>query len=186
VTVASDVTNPLCGPDGASLVYGPQKGASEAVASELDAALAHYAWVIRRDLGVDVASLPGAGAAGGLAAGLVAFCGARIEPGFPVVAEAAGLRGRMASADLLVTGEGRLDRQSAFGKTTAGVARAARAAGKVVIALAGGVEGKPPRDFDAVFPLTDLASPAEAQARADELLAQAAEQAGRWWRQRSA
>ncbi|MEX1255570.1 MAG: glycerate kinase, partial [Dehalococcoidia bacterium] len=140
ITVATDVTNPLCGPEGASLVYGAQKGASEAVARELDAALAHYAGVIERDLGVDIADLPGGGAAGGLAAGLVAFCGAHIRPGFDVVAGTVGLAERIDQADLVVTGEGRLDRQTTFGKTTAGVARLARAAGKPVVALAGSVE----------------------------------------------
>ncbi|OGO50835.1 MAG: glycerate kinase [Chloroflexi bacterium RBG_16_68_14] len=185
IVVVTDVTNPLCGPEGASLVYGPQKGASEAVARELDAALAHYAEVVRRDLGVDVAEVPGAGAAGGLAAALIAFCGAQVRPGFEVVAEAVGLAGRVRRADLVVTGEGRLDRQSAFGKTTAGVARAAREAGKPVVALVGSVEGGPQgevaRPFDAVFALTpDLAPPDEALARAAELLSAAAEAAGRW------
>ncbi len=181
VIVATDVTNPLCGRDGASLVYGPQKGASEAVALALDAALARYAAVIGRDLGAQVADLPGAGAAGGLAAGLVALCGASIASGFEVVADAAGLAGRLERADLAVTGEGRLDRQSAFGKTTAGVARAARAANTPVVAIAGSVEDSASAPFDAVFALTpDLAPPEEAMARAAELVSKAAEEVGRW------
>jgi len=188
VVVASDVTNPLCGPDGASLVYGPQKGASAELARELDAALAHYAAIIHRDLGVDVLDVPGAGAAGGLAAGLIAFCGARIEPGFEVVAAAAGLRERMASADAVVTGEGRLDRQTAFGKTAAGVARLGREAGRPVVAVVGSVEDGAPVDaFDALFAVVpDLASADEAFARAPELVARAAEEAGRWLAKASA
>ncbi len=185
VTVAADVTNPLCGPEGASLVYGPQKGASEAVARELDAALAHYADIVLRDLGVDVANVPGAGAAGGLVAGLIAFCGAEVRPGFGVVAEAVGLDDRVRRADLVVTGEGRLDRQTAFGKTTAGVARTAREAGKPVVALVGSIEGgsagEAARPFDAVFALTpDFASPDDALSLPAELLSAASEAAGRW------
>ncbi|MCH7838402.1 MAG: glycerate kinase, partial [Chloroflexi bacterium] len=141
--------------------------------------------VIQRELGIDVAGVPGAGAAGGLVAGLIAFCGAKVRPGFDVVAEAVGLRERVARADLVVTGEGRLDRQTAFGKTTAGVARMAREAGKPVVALVGSVEGaEAARPFDAVFSLTsDLASPDDAMARAADLLSTAAEAAGRWARE---
>jgi glycerate kinase len=181
VIVASDVTNPLCGPDGASLVYGPQKGASEALAGELDAALAHYASVVRRDLGVDVIDVPGAGAAGGLGAGLIAFSRARIEPGFEVVAQAVRLRQHVASADAVVTGEGCLDRQTAFGKTAAGVARLAREARRPVLAVVGSVEpGAPVGAFDAVDAIVpDLANADEALARAPELVARAAEAAGR-------
>ena len=185
VVVATDVNNPLCGPQGASMVYSAQKGASEPVARELDAALAHYAEIVRRDVGVDVADVPGAGAAGGLGAGLIAFCGARVQPGFEVVAEAVGLVERLRRADVVVTGEGRLDRQSAFGKTTVGVARYAREAGKPVVALAGSVEGgtsgAPARSFDAVFALTpDLAEEEDAMARAADLLSRAAATAGTW------
>ena len=185
VVVAADVTNPLCGPLGASLVYGPQKGASEEVARALDAALARYAEVVRRDLAIDVLEAPGAGAAGGLGAGLIAFCGARVRSGFEVVAEAVGLADRVRRAGLVVTGEGRLDRQSAFGKTTVGVAGLAREAGKPVVALVGSVQGdyaqEAARLFDAVFTLTpDPASPAEAISRAAGLLSAAAEAAGRW------
>jgi glycerate kinase len=181
ITVATDVTNPLCGPEGASLIYGAQKGASEAGARDLDAALAHFSDVIRRDLGIDISNVVGGGAAGGLAAGLVAFCGARIRPGFDVVAEAVGLADRVAQTDAVVTGEGRLDRQTAFGKTTAGVSRLARAAGKPVIAIAGSVEGGAGDAFDAVFTLTPLvASQEEAIRRARELLEQVAERTARW------
>ena len=189
IVIAADVTNPLCGPDGTSLLYGAQKGATDAVARELDAALAHLAEVVKEDLGIDAANVPGAGAAGGLAFGLLVFCGATLRPGFDVVAEAAGFGERLARADLVVTGEGRLDRQTAFGKTAAGAARAARAARKPVVAIAGsvvgGVESEAARSFDAVFALTpDLASPEEAFAHAEELLARAGEAVGRWWRDR--
>ena len=140
VDVACDVTNPLTGPSGASAVYGPQKGATPEVVAELDAALKHFAQIIRRDLGVDVEPLPGAGAAGGLGAGLVAFTGARLRPGAEMVMEALNLDDRIKGADLVITGEGRLDSQTArFGKGPAAVARHARKAGIPVVALAGGI-----------------------------------------------
>lgn len=182
VIVATDVTNPLCGPDGASLLYGAQKGATEAIAQELDAALAHYAQVVRRDLGIEVADVPGAGAAGGLGAGLIAFCRAEVRPGFDVIAEAVGLSERVARSDVVVTGEGRLDRQSAFGKTTVRVAQMARDADKPVAAVVGSVDnGEARRPFDEVFALTpDLAPLDEAMSRAEELLRRAGEAVGRW------
>ena len=140
VDVACDVTNPLTGPSGASAVYGPQKGATPEVVAELDAALKHFAQIIRRDLGVDVEPLPGAGAAGGLGAGLVAFTGARLRPGAEMVMEALNLDDRIKGADLVITGEGRLDSQTArFGKGPAAVARHARKAGIPVVGLAGGI-----------------------------------------------
>ncbi|TME23103.1 MAG: glycerate kinase [Chloroflexi bacterium] len=140
VDVACDVTNPLTGPSGASAVYGPQKGATPEMVAELDAALKHFAEIIRRDLGVDVEPLPGAGAAGGLGAGLVAFTGARLRPGAEMVMEALKLDDRIKGADLVITGEGRLDSQTArFGKGPAAVARHARKAGIPVVALAGGI-----------------------------------------------
>jgi glycerate kinase len=137
IRVACDVTNPLCGPSGASAVYGPQKGASPSMIDRLDAALAHYARIIARDLSLDVAGLPGAGAAGGLGAGLVAFAGGALTPGIELVIAAVGLRDRLRGADLCLTGEGGLDASSAFGKTAVGVARSARDAGVPCLALAG-------------------------------------------------
>ena len=140
VDVACDVTNPLTGPSGASAVYGPQKGATPEMVAELDAALKHFAEIIRRDLGVDVEPLPGAGAAGGLGAGLVAFTGARLRPGAEMVMEALKLDDRIKGVDLVITGEGRLDSQTArFGKGPAAVARHARKAGIPVVGLAGGI-----------------------------------------------
>jgi glycerate 2-kinase len=137
VRVASDVTNPLTGPQGASAVYGPQKGADEQAVRELDAALARLAEVIERDLGKHVAQLRGAGAAGGAGAGLVAFLDASLEPGAPLVVGATGFDERLQGADLVFTGEGRVDEQTAFGKAPGEVAKRAAAAGVPVVLLAG-------------------------------------------------
>jgi glycerate 2-kinase len=140
VVVASDVDNPLVGPEGASTVYGPQKGASPEDVFLLDRALRHYAAVLHRDLGIDVRDQAGAGAAGGLGAGLIAFLGARLRPGVEVVMEAVGLRSRIELADLVVTGEGRFDAQSLRGKTAAGVLAAAGEAGVPVAVVCGQAE----------------------------------------------
>ncbi len=141
VQVATDVTNPLTGEDGASAVYGPQKGAATELVEKLDAALGQLAAVIRRDLGVEVETLPGAGAAGGLGAGLVAFTGARLRPGAEMVMEALQLDERLEGAQLVLTGEGRIDYQTArFGKGPAAVARHARALNIPVLAIGGQVE----------------------------------------------
>jgi glycerate kinase len=137
VRVASDVTNPLCGPEGASAVYGPQKGADEMTVSQLDAALARLAVVVERDLGKQVAHLPGAGAAGGTGAGLVAFLDASLEPGAPLVVGATGFDERLPGSDLVFTGEGRADEQTAYGKAPGEVAKRAAAAGIPVVLLAG-------------------------------------------------
>ena len=137
VKVACDVTNPLTGPSGASAIYGPQKGADEAAVRELDAALARLAEVIERDLGKRVADIPGAGAAGGTGAGLVAFLEADLLPGAPLVVDAAGLDAKLRGADLVITGEGRADEQTAYGKAPGEVAKRAHAAGIPVVLLAG-------------------------------------------------
>jgi glycerate kinase len=126
VVVASDVDNPLVGPRGASAVYGPQKGATPEQVRRLDEALRHLAAIVYRDLGVDVRDLPGAGAAGGLGGGLVAFLGAKLRPGIEVVMDAVRFRERLEGADLVVTGEGSFDEQSLSGKVPAGVLHAAR------------------------------------------------------------
>ncbi|TKB51611.1 glycerate kinase [Ferrimonas sediminicola] len=135
--VACDVDNPLCGPKGASAVFGPQKGADEAMVAQLDANLGHYAKVIRRQLGVAVAEIPGAGAAGGLGAALAGLLQARLRPGIEIVMEAVGLERALQGADLVITGEGCIDGQSVHGKTPVGVARLARELGVPVVALAG-------------------------------------------------
>lgn len=137
LVVASDVDNPLVGPSGASAVYGPQKGASEEDVVILDRALRHFAAVVHRDLGLDLRDVPGAGAAGGLGAGLIAFLGARLRPGVEVVIEALDLRNEIARSDLVVTGEGRFDEQSLRGKVAHGVLNAAREAGVEAIVLCG-------------------------------------------------
>lgn len=159
IDVACDVTNPLCGPLGASAVYGPQKGADPSTVAELDAALAHYGNLLARDLGADVAGLPGAGAAGGLGAGLVAFTGARLRRGVEIVVEQVRLAEQVRGADLVVTGEGRMDAQSAMVKTPQGVAAVARAAGVPVVAVAGGLgdgwECLYDEGFAAIVPVVD-------------------------------
>lgn len=137
VTVASDVTNPLYGEKGASWIYGPQKGATEEMCRQLDKALENYAAVIKRDLGIEVGDMPGAGAAGGLGAGLVAFIGAELEPGINLICEVVALSQHLKGADLVFTGEGRIDAQTMFGKTVAGVAARANVSGVPVIAIAG-------------------------------------------------
>ena len=181
---ATDVFNPLCGPQGASAVYGPQKGATPELVRELDAALAHYAAIIERDLRVRVLEVAGAGAAGGLGAGLVAFLGAEIVPGAKLVAEAVGLEQRMSGADLVIAGEGRLDAQTGFGKAPWEVARLAREARAPVIAIAGAVrEDCGPELLDAFDAVATILPPGvppqEAMARAGELLDAVAEQVGR-------
>jgi glycerate kinase len=137
VEVACDVDNPLTGPHGAAQVYGPQKGATPAMVEALDAGLLRLAGIVKRDLGADILEVPGSGAAGGLGGGLMAFLGARLRPGVDIVIDAVKLRRRLRGADLVVTGEGRMDGQTAFGKTPAGVARVARELGIPVIAIAG-------------------------------------------------
>ena len=137
IRVACDVDNPLYGPHGAARIYGPQKGATEEQIELLDAGLRSFAEVIKQDLGLDVAGIPGAGAAGGLGAGLLAFCGAKLEPGVDIVMDAVRLRDRMCQADLCFTGEGRMDGQTASGKTPSGVARVAAEFDVPVIAIAG-------------------------------------------------
>lgn len=143
VSVACDVDNPLTGPQGASAVYGPQKGASPDDVRLLDRALARLADVIERDVGPDVREVPGAGAAGGLGAGLVAFLGAELRPGVEVVMDAVGFSSRLERADLVITGEGALDAQSLHGKVPAGVMRRAREAGREALVLCGRSDVRP-------------------------------------------
>lgn len=140
IVVACDVDNPLCGPDGASAVYGPQKGADGETVRQLDSALAHYARLLCDQLGRDVADIPGSGAAGGLGAGLLAFCNAELRSGLDIAMEVTGFDARLRACRLAITGEGRLDSQTMRGKVVAGVARRARLAGVPVVALAGSLE----------------------------------------------
>lgn len=139
IMVACDVDNPLCGPRGASAVYGPQKGATPAMVAELDAALKNYADAAVKTTGKQVADYPGAGAAGGLGAGLLFFTNAKLRPGVEIVLETTGFDGLVAEADLVITGEGRTDFQTAFGKAPVGVARIAKKYNKPVVCLSGGL-----------------------------------------------
>jgi glycerate kinase len=139
--VACDVDNPLLGPRGATRVYGPQKGVRDF--GWFEQRLEHLADLARRDLGVDPREVPGAGAAGGLGFGLMAFLGGRLVSGFDMVATQVGLEARVASADLVITGEGRLDEQSLQGKGPVGVARLARRLGRKIVGVAGSVDHSP-------------------------------------------
>jgi glycerate kinase len=186
VTVACDVTNPLVGPDGAARTYGPQKGATPEQAEQLERGLGGLAELIRRRLDVEVADLPGAGAAGGLPAGLVAFLGARIDSGVQTVMRAVGLEEKMAGSDLVLTAEGRVDWQSAFGKTIAGVASVASQQGIPTVALAGSLGPDYERVYEcgvrAVVPIVGGPTTLEAAiAGADALLERTAELVLRMW-----
>jgi glycerate 2-kinase len=139
IEVACDVNNPLCGPDGASAVFGPQKGATPEDVVRLDTALEQFANVIERDLGVDIRNAPGAGAAGGLGAGLMAFADAELKAGVDIVLDAVGLDSHLAGADLVITGEGQIDHSTIFNKSPVGVAARAARYGVPVIAIAGGL-----------------------------------------------
>lgn len=135
--VACDVTNPLTGPEGASAVYGPQKGATPEMVKQLDAALAHFAKIVRRDIGIDVEHIPGGGAAGGLGAGMVAFLSATMRPGVDIVLETVGLKDQLVGADLVITGEGQTDFQTIYKKAPIGVAEMAKKSDIPVIAISG-------------------------------------------------
>lgn len=137
ITVACDVTNPLTGPQGASAIFGPQKGANPAMVRFLDENLKHYAEVIARQTGKDVEFAPGAGAAGGLGAALLAFLDAELRSGIDIVMEAVSLEAAVKDADLVITGEGRIDSQSIKGKVPVGVAKLAKRYNKPVIGIAG-------------------------------------------------
>lgn len=136
IAVACDVNNPLLGADGAAAVYAPQKGASPGMVAQLEQNLSHYAELLRRDLGAEVAAIPGAGAAGGTGAALLAI-GGRLRPGIEIVMEAVGLEEALRDADLVLTGEGRIDGQTLHGKVPLGVARLAGRHGRPVIAICG-------------------------------------------------
>lgn len=141
VEVACDVANPLTGSEGASVVFGPQKGATPEMVERLDKALAHFAEVIRRDLGQDISELSGAGAAGGLGGGLAAFLRAKLRSGIDMVLDAVHFDEAIAGANLVITGEGRIDEQTAYGKTIGGLLRRASRTGIPVVALVGSYSG---------------------------------------------
>jgi len=184
IEVASDVRNPLLGPEGASAVFGPQKGATPEMVAELDRALARYADVVERFVGRDVRSVPGAGAAGGLGAGLLAFADAKLRSGAEIVMTAARFAERAARADLIVTGEGRMDSQSAYGKLTGSVIAEAKALGRPVVAIVGGATGDVDPLFGAGLSAIEVtsegaASLEDAMRRGEELIVVAAERLAR-------
>lgn len=184
ITVACDVENPLTGANGASAVFGPQKGATPEMVAALDAGLRNLAEVIRRDLGIEVETIPGAGAAGGMGAAALAFLGAELKPGIEIVLDAAHFHEKLDGAAVVFTGEGRVDSQTLGGKVINGVLRAARGRGVPVVVLAGDIqpEGYGLIDAGATAVLSIVDRPmslAEAQERAAELLERAAEQAMR-------
>jgi len=179
IIAAVDVRNPLLGENGATRVFGPQKGAADDKIDNLERALAKLADVVSKEFGVDYRDEPGAGAAGGLGFGLMSFCGARIRQGFDVVAEAVRLESKMKDVDLVITGEGSLDRQTLEGKTPAGVAQLARKLGKRVFAIAGRRdENRQVRElFDEVYELAEPGmSERENIKRAAELLRERAQE----------
>jgi len=184
ITVLCDVTNPLCGPNGAAHIYGPQKGASPLEVSQLDAALSHFARTGSTAFGRELQNEPGAGAAGGMGFGLMTFLNARLRPGIEVVLEATNFAEKLEVADFVLTAEGSIDAQTRFGKALAGVASAARQAkngqGVPVIAFGGTIklsgEELQQMGIATALPLPDGPMPLEeCVARADELLADAAE-----------
>jgi glycerate kinase len=182
IIAAVDVQNPLLGKNGATRVFGPQKGVSKDDIGVLERALARLADVVAKEFGIDYRDKPGVGAAGGLGFGLMSFCGATIQPGFDVVAEAVGLEPKMKEADVVVTGEGSLDRQTLEGKTPAGVARLARKLGKKVFAIAGRFDGdrQVHELFDEVYELARSGmSKKEQMKRAGELLREKAQELAR-------
>ena len=182
IIAAVDVRNPLLGENGATRVFGPQKGASESELSFLEQGLSRLADVVAEEFGFDFRDKPGAGAAGGLGFGLMSFCDATIQPGFDVVAEAVGLEKKMKEIDVVITGEGSLDRQTLEGKTPAGVARLARKLGKKVFAIVGRDNGDRQVNelFDDVYQLArPEMSEKEQMKHAAELLREKAREAAR-------
>ncbi len=184
VLVACDVDNPLYGENGAAYVFAPQKGADPEMVEYLDQGLRNYAAVLRKDLGLDVQAIPGAGAAGGLGAGLVAFTPAQLRPGIEIVLEAVNFGEIIAGADLIITGEGKIDGQSLRGKVPVGIADRAKDSGVPVIAIVGdvgdGLEAIYQRGITAVFSINRVAVPfAEARLRAKEDLVATSESIAR-------
>lgn len=139
IVIMSDVSNPLCGPNGAAHVYGPQKGATPEIVKLLDANLGYYAKVIKEKIGKDILDIPGAGAAGGLGAGLMAFCNASLCSGIEKILDLTNIEGHLADADLVITGEGQIDSQTVYGKVPVGVAKRAVKYDIPVIAIVGSV-----------------------------------------------
>ena len=186
-SVACDVSNPLTGPEGASAVYGPQKGATPNLVEQLDAALKNFARVVERNIGASIDTVPGSGAAGGLGGGMMAFLGGSLRAGVDIVLDHVGLDEKLEGADLVITGEGQLDFQTVYNKAPIGVARRAKQRNIPVIAICGslgrGFEDVHAEGIDAVASI--LSAPMtldEASARAGELIADAAAEAMRFMR----
>lgn len=184
ITLLSDVTNPLCGENGASHVFGPQKGADAAGVKQLDAALAHYAKVVLQDTGKDLVAQPGAGAAGGLGFGMMAFAGAKAQKGIEAILDAIEADKYLQKADLVVTGEGRMDGQTVNGKAAMGVALRAKKYGKPVLAVVGsigeGADAVYAHGIDAIISIPDAPMPLEhALKNSAPLVRQAAARAAR-------
>ncbi len=159
--VAVDVLNPLCGPEGASFTYAPQKGASKKDLPKLDKALKRLAEVVKEKYNIDIENLPGAGAAGGLSAGLVAFCNAKIERGISLFLDLVSFDEKIKNANLIITGEGKIDSQVKYGKALKGIVERANKQNIPVIAIVGRVEGEPLElmsslDLSAIFSMTDV------------------------------
>lgn len=183
IKVACDVTNPLCGPRGAARVYGPQKGAAAAEVELLEQALSRLAEVVKRDMGLDICAVPGAGAAGGLGAGLMAFTGARLQPGLELVLDILQFDSRLSDGlDLIITGEGEINGQSLYGKVPVGVARRARKYGIPVLAVVGNIGPEAGQVYaEGITAVMSIApgpiSREESLARAGVLIADATERA---------
>ncbi len=185
ILVACDVSNPLTGPKGASSVYGPQKGADPEMVRKLDSNLAHFAGVIEEQLGKKVDKVPGAGAAGGLGAGLMAFLDAQLTRGFDLIAETVQLEKKILNANLVITGEGKIDAQTQYGKTPFGVAQLARKHKIPVLGVGGtiekGAEILYDHGFDVILPIMEKpADLAFALANAEQLLENTGERIGRF------
>jgi glycerate kinase len=181
ITVACDVRNPLLGPTGATYTYGPQKGATPEMLQTLETNMAHYSKKIQQQMRINVSDIPGAGAAGGLGAGLMAFCQAEMVSGFELISQVTHLEEHISKASMVFTAEGKIDAQTAFGKTISGVGRLAKRHKVPVIALAGMVDGQLNELYEqgvtAVFAMANQPmSLEESKARASELLADRAEQ----------
>jgi len=174
IEVACDVQNPLCGPEGASVVYGPQKGANPEDIRVMDTALQNYGEVLSRVAGTNLLELAGGGAAGGLGAGVVGFLGAKLRPGSQMVLEVANADEKIKHADLVLTGEGRTDFQTAYGKVPVGVSALAQKYSVPVLVISGSVEGSP--DFLADVGVASCFSVAEGTATLGEALLKAEEQ----------
>ena len=183
--VACDVSNPLTGPEGASAIYGPQKGATPEMVAQLDSALGHVAAIVKRDVGIDIDQVPGAGAAGGLGGGMMAFLNGELKTGVDIVLETVDLESHLDGADLVITGEGQMDHQTVYSKAPIGVAERAKARGIPVISVSGSL-GERYQDvhehgIEAAAAITCAPMTlGEASERAAELIASATEEALRF------